>query len=271
MTTSDGSRWSEIDLTVPHPARRYNYWLGGKDNFKADRDSGDAIAAVFPGIRTAAMENRRFLRRAVDFLAREAGIRQFLDIGTGIPGPDNTHEVAQRVDPAARVVYVDNDPLVVVHARALLTGTKEGATGYLEADLRDPSAILGAPELTSVLDLDEPVALLLIAVLHFVSDADDPYRVVATLRDGLPPGSYVALSHSTWDVLPEQTVERLRPLAAAGPAPFVPRTRAEVARFVDGMALVEPGMTSVQRWRANEECPPDEEVATYGVVAGPTG
>ncbi|GIJ47568.1 hypothetical protein Val02_44540 [Virgisporangium aliadipatigenens] len=269
MTTSDGSRYSEIDITVPHPARRYNYWLGGKDNFKADRDSGDAIAAVFPGIRTAAMENRRYLRRVVDHLAR-AGIRQFLDIGTGIPGPYNTHEVAQAVDPAARVVYVDNDPLVVVHARALLTGTKEGATGYLEADLRDPRSILNAPELTSVLDLDQPVALLLIAVLHFVGDGDDPYGVVETLRDRLAPGSYLALSHSTWDVMPPEAVERLRPLAAAGPVPFVPRTRAEVARFVDGMTLVEPGITLVHHWHADEEGPPEAEVATYGVVAGPT-
>jgi hypothetical protein len=275
MTTADGSRYSEIDITVPHPARRYNYWLGGKDHFAADRASGDAVAAAFPGIRTAARENRRYLRRVVAYLTREAGIRQFLDIGTGIPGPDNTHEVAQRVDPAARVVYVDNDPLVVVHARALLTGTREGATGYLEADLRDPGSILDAPELTSVLDLAEPVALLLIAVLHFVSDAEDPHGIVAALRERLAPGSFVALSHATWDVLPPETVQRLEPLAADGPVPFIPRPRAEVERFVAGLDVVDPGVTLIHRWRPDGEtaadggAPPDAEVATYGAVAGP--
>jgi SAM-dependent methyltransferase len=270
MTMADGGRYTDIDITVPHPARRYNYWLGGKDHFAADRTSGDAVAAVYPAIVTAAQENRRYLRRVVEYLADECGIRQFLDIGTGLPTADNTHEVVQRIDPAARVVYVDNDPLVVTHARALLTGTAEGATGYLEADLRDPQAILDAPEVTDVLDLDKPVGLLLIAVLHFITDDEDPYRLVAALRNRLAPGSYVALSHATWDVLPPETVARLTPLARDGSAPFTPRTRADVAPFLTGLDLIDPGLVLINHWHADGEAPPrpsDEDTATYGAVA----
>ena len=164
-----------IDSSRPHPARRYDYWLGGKDNFQADREAAEAIAAVFPSIRTAARENRAFMQRAVRFLAAEAGIRQFLDIGTGLPTADNVHEVAQGVAPEARVVYVDNDPLVLVHARALLTSSPEGTTAYIDADARDPEKILADPVVRNSLDFAQPIALLLVALLHFVEDEEDPW------------------------------------------------------------------------------------------------
>src|SRR4051812_29557414 len=178
---TDGLASANLHPETPHPARRYNYWLGGKDNFAADRAAADAIEAAFPHIRTAAVENRRFLQRAVRHLVEEAGIRQFLDIGTGLPTADNTHEVAQRIEPSARVVYIDNDPLVLAHARALLTSDPAGATAYLDADLRDADAILAQPELAEVLDLSQPVALLLVAVLHFIADDDQAYETVRKL------------------------------------------------------------------------------------------
>ena len=176
-----------IDTTTAHPARRYDYWLGGKDNFAADRESADAIETIFPSIRTAARENRNFLHRAVRYLVTEAGVRQFLDIGTGLPTADNTHDIAQRLAPDARIVYVDNDPLVLVHARALLTSHPHGATQYIEADLRQPEQILTDADLTGTLDLAKPVALLLVAVLHFVPDTDHPDTIVRTLLDALIP------------------------------------------------------------------------------------
>ncbi|SCF24450.1 S-adenosyl methyltransferase [Micromonospora mirobrigensis] len=261
-----------IDTSVAHPARRYNYWLGGKDNFQADRDSGDAMAARFPTIRTSALENRRFLRRAVGHLAREAGIRQFLDIGTGIPTADNTHEVAQAVAPDSRVVYVDNDPIVLAHARALLTSSPEGATAYLDADVRDPERILRHPDLLRTLDLSRPVALMLVAVLHFVPDADDPYAAVTRLLDALPPGSYLAASHATHEYLPPHIAEEARAAAkGGGPHGMINlRTRKEFTRFFEGLELVEPGITSVAQWRADDEPQPRPsvvDVSMYGAVA----
>ncbi|MFI2713621.1 SAM-dependent methyltransferase [Micromonospora sp. NPDC018662] len=260
-----------IDTSVAHPARRYNYWLGGKDNFQADRESGDAMAAAFPTIRLSALENRRFLRRAVRYLAAEAGIRQFLDIGTGIPTADNTHEVAQAADPRARVVYVDNDPIVLAHARALLTSSPEGATAYLDADLRDPEKILGHPELRRTLDLSEPVALMLVAVLHFVPDTDDPYATVTRLLDALPAGSYLAASHATHDHLPAQLATEAKAAARGGPHGLIHlRGRDEFVRFFDGLELVEPGVCSVAEWRADAEPEPRPsvvDVSMYGGVA----
>jgi hypothetical protein len=257
----------EIDTTVPHPARRYDYWLGGKDNFAADRESGDAVEAVFPTIRLAALENRRFLGRAVGFLTQEAGVDQFLDIGTGIPASGNTHEVAQRFNPKARVVYVDNDPIVLTHARALLTNTtSEGETAYIDADLRDPDSILADPALASTLDLSRPVALMLIAVLHFLGEDDDPYGTVSRLVGALSPGSYLIISHSTFDYMtPEQTAA-----SRAIDARFRPRSLDEVARFFDGLDLVPPGLVPTSEWRARHELqprPPVADVATYGGVA----
>jgi O-methyltransferase involved in polyketide biosynthesis len=205
-----------IDTEHPHPARRYDYWLGGKDNFAADRDSGDRIAEVFPSIRTAVRENRRFLHRVVAYLAAEAGIRQFIDIGAGIPTRPTVHDLAQAIDPTCRVAYVDNDPMVLAHARALMTSSLEGVTAYVQADLRDPEAILADPALTAAIDFTRPVAVLMIAVLHFLEDADRPEQVVARLLRALPAGSHLAVSHATLDPLPVEARARLRELAASG-------------------------------------------------------
>jgi hypothetical protein len=243
---------------VAHPARRYDYWLGGKDNFAADRESGDAIAAQYPAIRTAVVENRRFLRRAVTFLAGEAGVRQFLDIGTGLPTANNTHDVAQAVAPDARIVYVDNDPLVLVHARALLTSSPEGATTYVEADLREPEKILDDPDLRRTLDFSRPVALMLLAILHFVPEQDDPYRIVARLVEALPPGSYLVASHATSDYLPPRLVADI---AAGRHGQGRLRTEAEFARFFTGLDLVPPGIVPVPEWRAEHEPQPRPSAA----------
>jgi hypothetical protein len=259
-----------IDTSVAHPARRYDYWLGGKDNFAADRESGDAVAAAFPTIRTAAVENRQFLRRAVAFLAEDAGIRQFLDIGTGIPTRPNLHEVAQEIAPDSRVVYADNDPIVLAHARALLTSSPEGATAYLDADLRDPDEILSHPDLRGTLDLSRPVALTLVAILHFILDDNDPYGVVSRLVDALPSGSYLAMSHATYDFMAAEVVAQLDTTNAARRVEFRPRSRAEFARFFDGLELLPPGIVSVAGWRAEDEPrprPSAADTATYGAVA----
>ncbi|HEU5158600.1 MAG TPA: SAM-dependent methyltransferase [Streptosporangiaceae bacterium] len=263
-----------IDTSVAHPARRYNYWLGGSDNFEADRISGDAFAAAFPSIRAAAQENRRFLRRAVTFLVKEAGIRQFLDIGTGIPSADNVHEVAQAIDPKARVVYVDNDPIVLAHARRLLAGSPGGATAYIHADLRDPEAILTHPDLRATLDLSRPVALMLLAVAQFVVDADQVYDHVARLTGALAPGSHLVMSHPTTDFLPAAAAAAVSAATkregerSRGDARL--RDQAEFARFFAGMQLVEPGITAVPDWRNDappEERPSAADVSVYAGVA----
>ena len=257
---------SRFDLGVAHSARRYNYWLGGKDNFAADRESGDAIAATFPSIRDSVRENRKFLRRTVEFLAGETGIDQFLDIGTGLPTADNTHEVAQRITPQARIVYVDNDPIVLAHARALLTSSPEGATAYIDADLREPEKILGAPELGATLDLHRPVALVLLAVLHFVRDTQDPYGIVARLVEALPAGSYLVLSHATYDLVDPVTVKHLE---AHSSGQWRSRSRDEFARFFTGLELADPGVVPIGNWRPSPgTVPPDPaEIVMYGAVA----
>jgi hypothetical protein len=258
---------ARMDVTTAHPARRYNYWLGGKDNFAADRASGDAIEAAMPGIRLMAVENRMFLGRAVRHLA-EQGIDQYLDIGTGIPAPGNTHEVAQEVRPGARTVYVDNDPLVLAHARALLTSAPTGANAYLDADLRDPDAILGHPDLKATLDFSRPIALMLVAVLHFIRDDENPQGIVDTLVGALPPGGYVVATHATWEF---QSPESVAKLTAANPdGRFVPRTGERLAELMQGLDFVEPGLVSVSRWRADsapQPRPAIESVACNGVVA----
>ena len=239
-----------VDTTVAHSARRYDYWLGGKDNFAADRESGDAIAAAFPTVRTAVIENRRFVRRAVAFLAGHAGIQQFLDIGTGIPTSPNVHEIAQAIAPASRVVCVDNDPIVLAHARALLTSSAEGATAYIDADLRDPGKILDDPRLLDTLDFSRPIALMLAAILHFIPDEEDPYGIVARLVDALPEGSYLVLSHATNDFLsPEEVAE----IVAGRFGAFFARSETEFARYFEGFELVPPGIVSVAQWRAAAE------------------
>ncbi|GIE99480.1 SAM-dependent methyltransferase [Paractinoplanes rishiriensis] len=276
--TSDDLR-ERIDTTRPHPARRYNYWLGGKDNYAADRESGDEIAKRWPAIVTAVRENRAFLQRAVRYSAEQLGIRQFLDIGTGLPSADNTHEVAQRADPACRIVYVDNDPLVLAHARALLTSTPEGVTAYIDADLREPAKILRDPGLVGALDLNRPVALLLVAVLHFIPETADPYAIVSTLKDALAPGSLLVLSHGSFDLLPQATVTALTGDHYPGNDHFHARTRVQVERFFDGFDLIQPSPDDLERpppelgvisdWaRApHDGGPAPEQVSTWGAVA----
>jgi hypothetical protein len=255
-----------IDTTVAHPARRYNYWLGGKDNFAADRASGDAVEAAMPTIRLMATENRRFLGRAARFLA-EHGIRQFLDVGTGIPAPGNTHEVVQAVDPTAKIVYVDNDPIVLSHARALLTSAPSGTVDYLDADLRQPRTILA--DAAKTLDFTQPVGLLLVAVLHFIRDDEDPQGIVTTLLDALPSGSYLVATHATWEFTPAEVVEKLQ--AANPDGRFVPRDGSAFVRFFDGLEPVSPGLISVAHWRSEDEAeqprPAAEDVSCFGYVA----
>lgn len=259
-----------IDATKAHPARRYNYWLDGKDNFAVDRASAEVVASSFPTIRLAALENRRFLQRAVTYLAAEAGIRQFLDIGTGLPSAGNVHEVAQAIAPQSRVVYVDNDPIVLVHARALLTSVPEGATAYLEADLREPERILAHPELARALDMSKPVALMLVATMHFITDDHDPYGLFECLRQALPSGSYIVMSHATGDYLtPEELAESAEANERSG-VPFRLRSTAEFARFFSGLELLPPGISSVVEWRPStppEDRPAIEDVSMLCVVA----
>ncbi|MEV6848007.1 SAM-dependent methyltransferase [Actinoplanes sp. NPDC051411] len=265
MTSEDTS--STFDSGVPHPARRYDYWLGGKDNFAADRTSGDAVEAQFPTIRVSVRENRWFLHRAVAFAARQEGLRQFLDIGTGIPTSPNTHQIAQQADPTARIVYADNDPIVLAHARALLTGTPEGRTTYLDADLRQPAEILRHPGLRATIDLSQPVALMLIAVLHFLRDDENPRAIIDTLIDALAPGSLVIASHATLEHLPADQAEAIT--RADGRAH--PRPGTALAAFFDRRDLqpVEP-VKSVSRWwpdAAPQPRPTVEDVACNGFVA----
>jgi len=255
-----------MNTSVAHPARRYNYWLGGKDHFAADRESGDLLAEAFPTARVAALENRDFLRRGVRFLA-ESGVRQFLDVGTGLPVPDNTHEIAQRMAPESRVLYVDNDPIVMTHSRALTIGTPQGRTGYVEADLREPEVILAHPELRAVLDLREPVALLLVAVLHFIHDDKQALAVVSRLLDSLPSGSYLVASNLTLDYAPPAQVAMHEELLASGKTDARARDKSEFGRFFDGLELVEPGIVAVSDWRPDrDERPTAQDVAIYGAV-----
>jgi hypothetical protein len=235
-----------LDTSVAHIARVYDYLLGGKDNFEADRAAGDAMLQAYPDIAHAMRSNRKFLARTVRYLTEHEGIRQFLDIGTGIPTANNTHEVAQSIAPDCRVVYVDRDPVVLIHARALLTSAPEGVTDYIEADLRDPDTILA--QAASVLDFSQPVALLLVAILHFVPDSDHPHEVVTTLLDALPSGSLLALSHPGSDV-DADAPEAARRFNDRAAEQVTLRSRDDVMRFFDGLDMVEPGLVQVQDWR----------------------
>ena len=257
----------EINTNVPQSARVYDYWLGGKDHFPADRALGDAIAGALPTIRTQVRAQRAFLGRAVRYLTRDAGIRQYLDIGTGIPSAGNVHDVAQEVAPESRVLYVDNDPIVLAHARALMSGTAEGPVAFIQADLREPEAILSDPAVAGTLDLAQPVGLVLIGVMHHLRDDDDPRRIVATLVDALAPGSYLVLSQSTPDFDPDA----MRGLAAAseqGGIPNVPRSLADTEPFFAGLELVEPGLVPMAAWRPDPGAGRDpRSVYAYGGVA----
>jgi hypothetical protein len=239
-----------FDTSVAHQARIYDYWLGGKDNFAADRKAAEEAFAAYPGVVTGARANRQFLARAVRHLAVDAGIRQFLDIGTGIPTADNTHEVAQAAAPESRVVYVDYDPVVLIHARALLASNDEGLVDYLDADLRDTDAIL--EQASRTLDFSRPVAIMLIAILHAIGDDDDPYRIVTALMDAMPPGSYLALSHVASDIDPEQIAEATARLNQLSHQHFTLRDHVQVLRFFDRLELLEPGVVRVEEWRASE-------------------
>ena len=244
-SSARAERIAGLDTNVAHPARVYDYWLGGKDNFAADRDAAERVLAA-PGLRFRVRANRAFLGRTTRYLAGEAGIRQFLDIGTGIPTADNTHEVAQLAAPDSRVVYIDNDPIVLLHAQALLRSTPQGTTDYLQADLRDPETILDRA--AAVLDLGQPVAVMLLGILHLIQDSEDPWGIVARLMAVMPAGSYLTISHPAIDIHPAQaTVQRIYNERVSTPQTL--RTREEVARFFTGLGLVEPGLVMVHQWR----------------------
>jgi hypothetical protein len=260
---------AKIDTTVAHPARVYDYWLGGKDNFAADREAAERVLAVTPGLRERVRANRAFLARATRYLAAEAGIRQFLDIGTGIPAANNTHEVAQAIAPDSRIVYVDNDPIVLTHARALLASGPRGATQYVDGDIRHPAPILRAA--AGTLDFSQPVALMLLGIMHLVRDEDDPYRVVADLLDALPPGSYLTLSHPASDTNVTAQAEAQRRYNERVSTPQTMRNRAEVARFFDGLDLVPPGLVYVHEWRPGPgDVAPEDGTSAHGGVGRKT-
>ena len=239
-----------LDTSTAHPARVYDYWLGGKDNFAADREAGEQALKAYPQLAEAVRSNRAFLARAVGFLTGPAGVRQFLDIGTGIPSADNTHEVAQREAPDSRIVYVDNDPIVLLHAQTLLRSTAAGACDYIQADLRDPARILS--EAGRTLDFGQPVALMLLAILQFIADDDDPYGRVSSLMAALPPGSYLVISHPTDDFNPNKG-ESLKVYNERSAEQMVLRDQAATARFFDGLELIEPGVVPVAQWRPDSD------------------
>jgi hypothetical protein len=255
----------DFDTSVPHIARVYDYWLGGKDNFAADRELGERTLAAYPNLVFSVRANRAFLARAVRFLAAEAGIRQFLDIGTGIPTANNTHQVAQRVAAESRIVYVDNDPIVLSHAQALLKSSPQGVCAYLDADLRDPAAILAAAART--LDFGQPVAVMLIAVMHFVGDDDEAAAIVRTLTAACAPGSFVVISHVASDIDTEQQTELVRRLNQSVAEKATMRDRAGVTRLFDGLELVEPGVVRVSGWRPDSDLEAASPTGLWGGVA----
>jgi O-methyltransferase involved in polyketide biosynthesis len=240
-----------IDTSVAHIARVYDYWLGGKDNFAADRYAGDQTIAAFPAIRQAVQGRRAFLGRAVRYLVQEAGIRQFLDIGAGLPAANNVHQVAQSLAPESRIVYVDNDPLVISHARALLKSNAGGVVAYIDADLRDTSAILA--EAADTLDFAQPVAVLLIGVLQFIPDEEDPYGIVRELMRATVPGSFLTAAHPARDLEAEKISEFLRRYNELASEKAWFRNHAEFSRFFDGLELVEPGVVTQPQWRPDSE------------------
>ncbi|QKW35512.1 SAM-dependent methyltransferase [Actinomadura sp. NAK00032] len=259
---------ADLRTDVAHSARVYDYLLGGKDNYAADRTAAEEVVRIAPYMRTSVRANRDFMVRVARYLAAEAGVRQFLDIGTGLPTSPNLHEVVQEVDPSSRVVYVDNDPIVLVHARALLTSTPEGRSRYIHADLAEPEAILASAEVRETLDLSRPVALCLIAVLHFVHDEELARGVVRRLMDALPSGSHLALSTITIDSAPDEVGDAVRKYNSRG-INSKARTKAQVRGFFDGFELIEPGLVPVHHWRPDERARAidDSQVSMYGGVA----
>jgi hypothetical protein len=260
---SDAAR--DLDTTVAHNARVWNYWLGGRDNYVADREAGDVVQRMFPSIVDVARADRAFLGRVMTYLAGTEGVRQFLDIGTGLPTSSNTHEVAQQIAPESRIVYVDNDPLVLAHARALLTSSPEGRTEYIDADARDPRHILQAAAAT--LDFDRPVGVMLLGVLNFVLDTAEAERIVATLVDAVPAGSYLAITHPTLELGGEANARAMAFWNENAKPPITARTRAEFTRFFDGLELLEPGVVPCSRWRPEgSEFGADKDVPQFGAV-----
>ena len=254
-----------FDPGVAHPARVYNYWLGGKDHYEADRAVGDEVARRRPHVVAGARANRAFLARAVRYLAADCGIRQFLDIGTGLPAPGSTHELAQQVAPECAVAYADNDPLVLVYARALLTSGPQGRCGYIDADLREPAAILAKASAT--LDFARPVAVLLLAILHFLPAADDPAGLVAALARALAPGSYLVVSHLTADLSPRQVGAAVEAYNTAVPGGVIPRSHAEVTALFGGLPLVPPGVVPLTEWRSASATGPAAWADLYAGIA----
>jgi hypothetical protein len=261
----DGLPSPDIDVTVAHIARVQDYWLGGKDNFQADREAGDVAIAAVPDMVASVRNTRAFLARTVRYLTAEAGIRQFLDIGTGIPTANNTHEVAQAVAPDSRIVYVDNDPMVLAHARALLTSDPRGTTAYIDADIRDTGKILN--EAARWLDFSQPVALVLMAVLQFVPDDDDPYGIAAQLVDAIPAGGYLVISHPASDIQAAAMANMATRLSQLMSQKVTPRSHAEVSRFFGGLELVEPGVVRVPEWRPATDADAGTASTMWGGVA----
>jgi S-adenosyl methyltransferase len=257
----------EFDTTRPHQARVYDYWLGGKDNFAVDREAAERALAAYPGLRRGVLAQRAFLANVVDYLARREGIRQFLDIGTGIPTANNTHEVAHAVDPEARVVYLDNDPVVLLHARALLTGIRPGTTSYIDADARDTDKIL--TEAAALLDFRQPIAILLIGILQLIPDRDDPGAIVARLAEAVVPGSWLAIFHPANDILADQIGEVARQVSVNAVTPTTLRSRQQVLRFFDSLELMDPpGLVQVHRWLPGVAAPDmGDEVPGYAGLA----
>jgi hypothetical protein len=250
---------------IPHPARVYNVWIGGKDAYAADRNAAEEVASCRPQVVAGARANRAFLARVVRYLAGQRGIRQFLDIGPGLPAPGNTHEVAQAIDPQSKIIYVDRDPLVLSHARALLTSSHEGTCEYIDADLRDPDTIL--KDAARTLDFTQPAAVLLIAILHFIPDTDDPAGLVAMLAGALAPGSFVAISHLTSDLAPEQVTAGVAAYNALVPAGITARRHAQVTALFCGLPLVAPGVVPVAEWRPAHLGQPGHAADVYAGLA----
>jgi hypothetical protein len=265
VTQEQPGQRPRLDTSVASIARIYDYWLGGKDNFAVDREAAEAMIRNYPDIVTGVRKNRAFLGRAVHYLAAEAGIRQFLDIGTGLPSSNNTHEVAQKAAPESRIVYVDNDPIVLNHAQALLTSTREGACAYVDADLRDVATILKGAAAT--LDFTQPVAVSLIMILQFIPDEDDPWQIVRALMDAVPPGSSLTIAHPASDVdlglgpAFRQLNQRM------GPVQVVARSHEQVSRFFDGLDLIDPGLVQLDRWRSGPGADTTRPLAAYGGLA----
>ena len=253
-----------IDTSVAHIARVYDFFLGGKDNFPADREAAARILKGNPGMRDTCREQREYLRRAVRFLA-ESGIRQFVDIGTGLPTQENTHEVAQKIAPDARVAYIDNDPIVLAHARVLMADHDHGRTVFIHADAREPGKLLADPALTDVIDFSQPVAVLLIGILHFMPDTDKPAELIRTLLDAVPGGSYLAISHGTPDYAPEMG-DAVQAAYQASSMPCRVRTSAEIMAMLDGLELVEPGLVLLAEWRPEGPVPANRQELTYAAV-----